>query len=756
LAITSPLGHIADVHPGFGANSFLAKVAFFYRDGRYKWAHTLRTDGDAGSDELMRTFADDLPVTPPTNLVGVTVVPWDRGTWDGYAKLASLINYTLPNIPFEKAFNKIAFRTDLTPNAEFLLLDGMVGVSHDTDSVHVLHEYARGGRIYLTHRNTLDILHDGISSALPSCAELIRAGAIGPAMISQTRLNNYGNADWTRTLTLLPGGFLVAIERITARQPGEFMLTSRWHTLGKPVQREDTLTVQQFPDASGGDQRKQQTTFFHIQAPGERVWTQSVKDEVLRKRYRGYPYASASLQQFNQSKHRRLAAGESEFLYTLMHQSPGLARTYRMALVAPGVVRVSDGKHSAYVGAPTGPVTIGGVTLDANTFYLDASTLKSPRLAAQLASKEHDRPFESAKSTAAAPKLAVAWQVKSGGEVHSLRANLGGVVVPVGWGAKGKAGNGEGKVLFLDANGKTVRSLSADARVNDVAVADVDGDGKAEILLALEDCSLQCLASDGRERFRFRPKQEKVISPSNTWLHKNSAQRVWVVGKTIVVSTGDQCVHGLNANGQRQWLASSRPGIATVLTTSDVDGDGRPEMLVGNRDISNAGILWVLNGRNNPLASFYPRTGDHLNAVAVTGKKEVLAATCSLACLDPRTMEVRWSHAFGDEVRGVVVVPGLVVAASRNEFVVAFDTAGRRQWAAHAGVPVEFLVTLRRGNEVLLAAVGATGRVIVLDTAGRIRYQYDLGAVPKSVVVPDARPDLLCVATADGLVTALR
>ena len=161
---------------------------------------------------------------------------------------------------------------------------------------------------------------------------------------------------------------------------------------------------------------------------------------------------------------------------------------------------------------------------------------------------------------------------------------------------------------------------------------------------------MQCLAGDGRQRFRFRPKQEKVIAPSNTWLHKNSAQRVWVVdaagqpGKTIVVSTGDQCVHGLNANGERQWLASSRPGIASVLATSDVDGDGRPEMLVGNRDICNIGILWILNGKDRPLAEFDPRTGDTINAVVAAdldgdGREEVLVATQALACLDPRTDE---------------------------------------------------------------------------------------------------------------------
>jgi outer membrane protein assembly factor BamB len=300
----------------------------------------------------------------------------------------------------------------------------------------------------------------------------------------------------------------------------------------------------------------------------------------------------------------------------------------------------------------------------------------------------------------------------------------------------------------------------------------VDADDRPEILLALEDCSLQCLSGDGQERFRFRPKQEKVIAPSNTWLHKNSAQRVWVVdgagasGKTIVVSTGDQCVHGLDGKGQRLWHASSRPGVATILATSDVNGDGRPEMLIGNRDVCTIGILKILNGKDQPLAEFDPRTGATINAIAVVdldgdGREEVFVATISLACLDPRTMKVRWAHGFGDEVRGVVAVRGpngapMVVAGSRNEFVVAFNAAGQRQWAAHAGVPVEFLVALRRGQEVLVAAMGATGRVVVFDTAGELRYQCELGAVPQSVVVPKACPELLCVATADGRVTALR
>jgi len=802
LAITSPLGHIADVNIGFGANSFLAKAAHFYRDGRYKWAHTLRTDGTYGSDEFMRTFADDLPVVPPTDLVGVTVVPWDRGTWDGYAGLAPRLNYTLPNIPFEKAFNKIAFRTDLTPSAEFLLLDGMNGASHDPDTVHVVHEYSRGGRIYLTHHNTLDILRDGLSGTLPSCAELLHAGAFGPVMLSQTRLNDWGDADWTRTVFLLPAGFLAFIERVTARQTGDFTVTAHWHTLGKPTLRKETLTVLQFPKQSEGDEREKGTTAFHIQAPGDRVWLQGVKDAVLQKMYRGYAYSSATLQQFNQLRARHLNKDDTMFLYALMHLSAGPTQpAIRMSLLAPGVVRVTREKGAAYVGAPVGPVTIGCISLDADAFYLDADhlvvaggrkavidgktvlesaepvsreiPLKSAPLAAQLGSSALDRPFDVEPPPPPPPAMSLAWQVEVGGEVRYLRSDLpsgsGILAVPVGWGPKGKAGDGSGKLLFLDPVGKVIRTLAAEARVNDAAVADVDGDGEHEILLELEDRSLQCLSQDGRERFRFRPEQEEVISPSNTWLQKNSAQRVWVVdaagcpGKTIVVSTGDQRIHGLDARGKRIWMASSRPGIATVLEICDVNGDGRKELLVGNRDISNSGILWVLGGRDQPLETFSPRTGPTLNAVLVAdldgdGREELFVATQALACLDPRTMDVRWSQSFGDEVRGIAVVPrdSMVVAASRNEYVVAFDPTGHRRWACYAGTPIEFLATLHRGEgDVLLAAVGETGLVSVLDTTGRILYQYDLKAAPTAVTVPQAAPSLLCVATTDGRVTAL-
>jgi hypothetical protein len=71
--------------------------------------------------------------------------------------------------------------------------------------------------------------------------------------------------------------------------------------------------------------------------------------------------------------------------------------------------------------------------------------------------------------------------------------------------------------VLLDADGKALWTHGGEARINDVAVDDVDGDGKAEILAASDDFNLYCLNNAGRER-RNPPSLTSLV-------HENAAYR---------------------------------------------------------------------------------------------------------------------------------------------------------------------------------------------------------------------------------------
>ena len=655
---------------GSNANGLLTKAAEWYGDGRYLWPASVRPEVPrADTDEVIRGFSGDVQPVAPEDIVGISVIPYDPGFWQGWRNIPRADRFQAPNVPYERAFDKIALRTGLGRNDEFLLLDGMLGASHDYDDTNTIHAYSKNGRDYIVTydglpsstiawHNGVNIIRDGISGRLPSAAELIHSAALGDILLTQTRLNDFASADWTRTIMLVPDAFLAVIDRVQAREAGTFSLTGRWKTLGEPTFSSDTLTVQQCPKGEKPEQGN--ATYFHIQASGH-----ATTHRRLEVRYginaREYPFASPLPNLLAHAKTSRLEAGGSEYLYMLGHETGGEAvGRFTFHEVADGVMRVTDGQMSVYVGAPAGLVEVGDVAIDADVFYLNAEMLAvaggrsatiggvqvlkaatpvavtidlrtgavTPAedgvetraaggdalatLAGMLSSTEFDRAPATAAIGSSPAELPVLWQHDAGGAVGQLRAWLGnpGAEVraadrqplPEGLGIVAVPSQA-GHVSLLDAAGAEIERIEAGVRVNDVAIDDIDADGGYEVLLARHDCRLQCLDEAGVERFLFAPEKEQAVN-STLMLSQNSALHVFTAetapdgAKTICVTTGDQRLHGVDPAGERQWLFWSYAGFFATHGLYDLDGDGVKEICGGNREISDADSLYFLAGEN--------------------------------------------------------------------------------------------------------------------------------------------------------------
>ncbi len=655
---------------GSNANSLLTKAALWYGDGRYLWPASVRPDQPrADTDEPLRGFSGDVRPVAPHDLVGTTVVPYDEGFWHGWRNLPRVETFTPPNIAHERAFDKIAFRTGLDRNDEFLLLDGMLGASHDYDDTNTIHAYSKNGRDYIVTydglpsstmawHNGVNIIRDGISSRLPSAAELIHSAALGETLVSQTRLNDFAWADWTRTIVLVPEMFVAVIDRVQAREEGTFSLTGRWKTLGEPTFSSDTLTVSQWPrDEQPGDGN---ATHFHLQAAGH-----TTTHRRLEYRHglgaREYPFAAPLPSMLAHAKTSHLAAGGSEYLYMLGHETGDVVDgRFAFHEVAEGVMRVTDGEIGAFVGAPAQAVEFGPVCVDADVFVLNADMLAavggrsvsiggtavldaaSPvtgsidlrtgeltptasaetrplddaalaALKAALASTAHDRgPAGAGAGVSVAPGLELLWEYDAGGAVNYLRAWVGNPgadvrpaekqALPDGYGIVGIPSHA-GHVSFVDAAGAEVRRFDVGVRINDVVVDDINGDGGYETLLARHDCQLQCLDAEGQERFVFAPEREQAVNstlmlPQNSALYVFTARTAPDLPPTICVTTGDQRLHGLDSSGERQWLFWSYAGFFGIHGLYDLEGDGVREIVGGNPEISSGDPVFFLSGEN--------------------------------------------------------------------------------------------------------------------------------------------------------------
>jgi hypothetical protein len=755
---------IGDCGYGEGACTLLTQAALYYKDGRYLWPMAVRAGWPKiDTDELARSFIGDVQMRTPDDIVGVSVCAYDRGFWDGWRNLPKNTVFYPPNIRYDQAFDKIALRTGLGERDQFMLVEGMVGASHDYEDTNTIHEFSVGDRTYITtcdglfsptmaQHNGINIIRDGLASPLPYFAQRIHADTVGPALVSQTRLNDFSDSDWTRTVVLMPDKYFVVLDQVKARQAGEFAMTGHWRTLGRTQTFEDSaLTVRQWPEFE--QTHRDNTTSFHLQVvAGRTSWEQLGWQDAINARH--YRYAGAQLSSLEFGDTQPLRAGQSAWLYSLGHETGhDPARRYRVEAVADGVVAVKSDGGQELIGAPRGKVTVGNVTVDADVFHLttDAITVVGGRrveidehivldeaepIDRTLSLADHDViaalhapavTVERGGIAKTAAPLTEQWRYDAGGQINQVRAFLGNPgadvriddrrPLPDALGVVAAACEA-GYVSFLDGDGKEVRRVEAGAPVNDVAVDDIDGDGVVEILLARHDSTLQCVDENGSTRFLFQPAKERATN-SMLQLPTNSAVQVFTAatgdidGKLTLVSTGDQRLHAVEPNGNRRWMFWSYAGLFTTHGMYDLDNDGDKEIVGGNGQVSSADPLFFLDDDK-------PRDDGHRSFTRRILNDGWGATLSSIAIAD----------FDGNGVDEIVIGTG-----KGNVYLIdPHQTAGpiankpEYRWARHLGDDIRAMCAADNGDHPLIIAASLSGFVVAFDAGGTKQWAASLGA----------------------------
>lgn len=216
---------------------------WYYRDGRYLWWLDRITPGG-----YRNPYDPSVRPQPWHELVGVTVFPLHPQVYE-YTRTRS--DYggqpTPPNIPLEKAFDKISFRENLDPNGEFFLLDGYSRGKHLQYDGNCIIKFYADGQDWLIDgdylvRNTTD--HNGVSvirdgrcdQLIPSCAALENFADLPTASMTQTVVYDYNGVDWIRDIFWLKGEFVLVMDRMRAREAGNYTFVGNWKTLAEGEQ----------------------------------------------------------------------------------------------------------------------------------------------------------------------------------------------------------------------------------------------------------------------------------------------------------------------------------------------------------------------------------------------------------------------------------------------------------------------------------------------------------------------------------------
>ncbi|MFQ6132954.1 MAG: hypothetical protein ACE5R4_13015, partial [Armatimonadota bacterium] len=160
-----------------------------------------------------------------------------------------------PTVNQERAFDKLALRT-AGPLGQYLLIDGYgrgEGGHYDTNAivsfmdrgVHCLLDGGEGASSTTQH-SMVSVLKDGLApDAVPPAAAVLHRADFDGMSVVQTVVRDYNGVDWYRNLFWHHGGPLVVLDALQALEEGEFQVDCDYMVNGRSSAevQSGTLTV---------------------------------------------------------------------------------------------------------------------------------------------------------------------------------------------------------------------------------------------------------------------------------------------------------------------------------------------------------------------------------------------------------------------------------------------------------------------------------------------------------------------------------
>ena len=238
--------------------------------------------------------------------------------------------------------------------------------------------------------------------------------------------------------------------------------------------------------------------------------------------------------------------------------------------------------------------------------------------------------------------------------------------------------------------------------------------------------------------------------------------------KEILVVNRGKSLHVLDCRGRRRWLFQTKglgwayPSMTSRPLTVDLDGDGQKEVLFGAAD----GRLLAL-GKQGELR-WWVQTGGAVSAgpVLIPGQPPlvVFGSHDGLLRAVDRWGNVRWKADLREPIQQTPLVcpapsgGGMqIVAWTENGRVLAVGEAGKPLWGSGLGEPTTGAAYLALPQQPQIVFTTRSGRVFGLSLAGRKLWSCELGAVvtaPPAVWGKSNTAEVL-VGTADGELLAV-
>lgn len=601
---------------------------------------------------------------------------------------------------------------------------------HNHHDINTIITFTDAGRMWLVdhtyasraiqEHSGLAITRDGRMNYTNRPARLDRTAQGGAFAMSRTTSTGFADADWERTIFWHQGEHFLVLDRAIARTAGDFMVRCSFKGLGTVVK-------------SGAELRLEQAgRHFQIVADGGASYSLEHEGFPNAEAWSVYPHAEPIARIHEQFKSAPLAAG-GELRFANLLKADGSAAALdgaqvRLAgndavLVASGgqetlygLTRLPGGSGASdgYLWAENGflfaglrrlgaegepwllasePVdlwsdeqgkvrvrctTATRITVDGQAREFAAGehelagrldrlvSLRGVVLAAaRMAAAEATR--KAAAETGAAPVLPVTKTVAlDAGATRMLSVDLAGTGETT-WLVSGPAGLGayatDGKLRWRFAPGTGCGALAA---------ADVDGDGRLEIVVGAADQKVYLLDASGKVRWDYACKASHFSDPPVP----DDIRIEDLDGDGVVeIVVAANWIHVLKPDGSLRWEDYWRyqrgryVGDVQSIDLADINGDGRRDIVCGIRLNYPIALAYDADGKriypqvpqaqpsHQPLRVDPPNDTLVLNLFADDGPPQIVVAGSS-------NLNLRWIGGDRDTKRAGDIAGGRIALAT--------------------------------------------------------------------------------------------